>query len=307
MAFKIMLATTTDLLDKAFQLRHQVFVEEEALLPPTADGRIIDRFDAYPTTHNLVVTDGDEVVGCFRLVLDSSEGVPADAYYDFRQHLPENYALMHTSLLCTAQQYRSPRLTTGLALMATYFAASHKMTHLVAPINPKIAKWLQRIGYKVVGKPFIEPHTGAPMLPLILDMQNLNDLFLHFIRQNQLQDFLRDYQRWFYQPGEMIIRAGDTGEEAFVVIEGTAEVRLADHDNAFDELHEGDIFGELALLTDEPRSADIVAKTCVQVMVLPKAVFMARFVNEPKQALNLLRMLGKRSQALLQKLKQSNM
>ncbi|MDQ6962818.1 MAG: GNAT family N-acetyltransferase [Mariprofundaceae bacterium] len=170
MAYKIMLAKSTVLLDEVYKLRHKVFVEEEGLLQPTHDGRIIDRFDAYPTTSNLIVIDGDEVVGAFRLVLDSPVGTPADDYFDFRQHVPKDSQLMHSSLLCIAQDHRSTKLTTGLTLMAAYFAEVHGVFHVVAPITPMITTLLKRVGYRMVGEAFIEPHTQATMIPMVLDI-----------------------------------------------------------------------------------------------------------------------------------------
>lgn len=139
MAYKITLANSTALLDQAFKLRHHVFVEQEGLLQATADGRYVDRFDAYPTTRTFVATMGEKVIGTFRVALDSSEGLPADQYYDFRKHVPEDSRLIHTGFFCVSQEHRSPGLNLGLMLMSAYFADSHEVTHICAPINPKLA------------------------------------------------------------------------------------------------------------------------------------------------------------------------
>jgi len=302
MSLKITIANTPELLDSVFKLRHQVFVEEEKLLRKTPDGRLIDRFDAYPTTSNLMVKGNEDVIGTLRMTLDSSVGMPADNYYDFRKHVPHDSRLMHCGLFCVPREHRNPKITTGLLLMAAYFSTSHEITHIVAPINPKIARLLKRIGFRAVGDEFTEPHTGAIMLPLILNMSELKDFFIHFVKQNQLQDFLGDYERWFYKAGEFIIKAGEVGEEAFVMIEGNAQVRLPGSSHIMGELREGEVFGELALLTDEVRSADVVAVTDVQVMTLPKSVFMKRFSNNPGQTLNLMKLMGKRTQNLIQQL-----
>jgi len=303
MSFKIMLANNATLLDNAFKLRHKVFVEEEALLSSTSDGRIIDRFDAYPTTHNLVVTtDSNEVIGTFRLSLDSTEGLPADEYYDFRKHLPKKSKLLHTGLFCITKAHRSSTLSMGLILMAAYFSVSHDVTHVVAPINPKIGNMLKRIGFQSVGDEFIEPHTGATMLPLVLDVSTINDFFLNFIKQNQFNDFLNDYERWFFKKGELIIKAGTIGSEAYHIIDGKVQARIPGSTHVLGELGEGEMFGELSLLTDEPRSADIVAITDVQMMVLSKEAFMSKFLSKPDEVLKLMRLLAKRTQSLINQL-----
>ena len=305
MAYQIKLANTPDLIDQVFKLRHQVFVEQEGYLQATPNGRLIDRFDAYPTTSTFVVIHENRVVGALRLTLDSEVGVPADEYFDFRDHVPDESYVMSAGLFCVSKEYRGIKLTIGLLLMATYFAASKEVTHVFAPINPVIERLVTNMGFKVIGEEFVEGHTSLPVLPLLLDGNELNDYFLEYIKTNNLQDFLRDYENWYYEAGEQIIKAGSTGKEAFIVVEGSVQVTLAGTGQVLSELGQGEVFGELALLTDEPRSADVVAKSNVRLMVLPKEAFHKRFLKHPNQGLNLLKMMGKRTQSLLHQLENS--
>lgn len=66
-----------------------------------------------------------------------------------------------------------------------------------------------------------------------------------------------------YAPGTPVIRAGDAGESMFVVSEGLVSVRIPAADDEVDvaRLAPGDFFGEMSLLTGEPRSATVVAVT----------------------------------------------
>jgi CRP-like cAMP-binding protein len=60
-----------------------------------------------------------------------------------------------------------------------------------------------------------------------------------------------------FQPGETVFEKGDQGHSMYVIIEG--RVRVLDGDRTINVLGERDIFGELALLDPEPRSASVVA------------------------------------------------
>jgi small-conductance mechanosensitive channel/CRP-like cAMP-binding protein len=78
----------------------------------------------------------------------------------------------------------------------------------------------------------------------------------------------------FYSKGETILRHGAAGDSMFVVHAGTASVRLPDdseqgwHEVA--QLGPGTLFGEMALLTGETRTADVVALTDVTALEIGK-------------------------------------
>jgi CPA2 family monovalent cation:H+ antiporter-2 len=58
------------------------------------------------------------------------------------------------------------------------------------------------------------------------------------------------------QPGERIIRAGDAADAVYVISKGEVEVAVAGQRI---KLHAGDFFGEMALISHQPRSADVTA------------------------------------------------
>ena len=100
-----------------------------------------------------------------------------------------------------------------------------------------------------------------------------------------------DEQRSF-RAGEMIFKAGDKGEEFYVVKSGKVDVRLGNR--TLQTLGEGEIFGEMALIDAEPRSADVVAETdCVLVPVGEKQ-FLFMTSEAPYFALSLMRVLVQR-------------
>jgi len=70
--------------------------------------------------------------------------------------------------------------------------------------------------------------------------------------------------------GQAIIRNGDTGNEMYVMINGTADVFLT-----FDtqrrrvrQMKRGDVFGEMGLIGHHERTADVIAAEEVEVMAV---------------------------------------
>ncbi|HET9955228.1 MAG TPA: protein kinase [Polyangiaceae bacterium] len=91
-----------------------------------------------------------------------------------------------------------------------------------------------------------------------------------------IQDFLRGelhLPRKFFLPGACIIREGDVGDAAYMIVSGTCRAfrQVGDKVEPLATMNAGDVFGEMALLMDEPRAASVEAVSAVTVLVLDKA------------------------------------
>lgn len=73
----------------------------------------------------------------------------------------------------------------------------------------------------------------------------------------------------FFKAGSIIFREGDEAHELFVVKNG--EVRIQLGNRTINELSAGSIFGEMALIDNEPRSATVIAVSDVEVVPFQKS------------------------------------
>jgi CRP-like cAMP-binding protein len=99
------------------------------------------------------------------------------------------------------------------------------------------------------------------------------------------------------EPGQVLYREGDAGYALYVVAEGSVSVisegpPRVTHDN----LGEGEFFGEIAVVTDEPRSATIEAhpQTGAQLLAIAREVISDLVEEEPQVLQALLRFLRDR-------------
>jgi hypothetical protein len=75
-----------------------------------------------------------------------------------------------------------------------------------------------------------------------------------------------------FRPGALILREGDAGDSAYMIVSGTCRAyRTVDgQEETLTSMGPGEVFGEMALLLDDPRAASVVAVDAVTVLVLDK-------------------------------------
>ncbi|MGH7389176.1 MAG: cyclic nucleotide-binding domain-containing protein [Candidatus Rokuibacteriota bacterium] len=92
--------------------------------------------------------------------------------------------------------------------------------------------------------------------------------------------------------GGVVTRAGDPGDEFFVIIDGRARAEVSPRKRT--RLGPGDFFGEMSLLDGERRSATVVADTPVRLLVIPRREFSRVLAEVPDLTRSLLTVLSRR-------------
>ena len=96
------------------------------------------------------------------------------------------------------------------------------------------------------------------------------------------------------QPGDRLVGEGEPQQELFVVLEGVAEVwrQQEGHRLSLALLQRGAVFGEMGFLGRPRRSADVIAVTSMQVLVLTQTFLNRSIRHQPDAAALLLRNLS---------------
>ncbi len=103
-----------------------------------------------------------------------------------------------------------------------------------------------------------------------------------------------------FAPGETVIRAGDPGSSMFVVHKGKVEVQVSENGRprTVATLNEGDFFGEMALFTGEPRTANVLALEETEVLEIGHAAMKRVFDTNPDLVESLSFIMAERRQGL---------
>jgi CRP/FNR family transcriptional regulator, cyclic AMP receptor protein len=95
--------------------------------------------------------------------------------------------------------------------------------------------------------------------------------------------------------GEIIFKEGDDADQLFVIKSGQVRIQLGNR--TLSELSANNIFGEMALIDDAPRSATAVAITDVELVPIAEKQFLFLVGQTPFFALKLMRVLAGRLRA----------
>lgn len=112
------------------------------------------------------------------------------------------------------------------------------------------------------------------------------------IAKNIYQKFVKTFE-----PGEVLFKEGEQGDEMFIIIQGEVEIRKATSAKASKTLitfREGDIFGEMALIEKKPRSATAIAAAPCRTLVMNDALLDNMIENNPDFAKKMIRILSER-------------
>ncbi len=155
------------------------------------------------------------------------------------------------------------------------------------------------------------PEAAGRKVKALRDEQNLWDYLTRQLHQNPLHGiplfegltydearrFLKNATTLALRRGEELARAGDVGQEAYVLLSGEVEV----HDQRgtiFANFGKGAILGEIGYLSENPRTADMMVTQDAEVLILTKDMFESIMETDPsitsKVLLNLTLILSER-------------
>jgi len=89
-----------------------------------------------------------------------------------------------------------------------------------------------------------------------------------------------------------LIRQGERGREFFVLLDG--EVDIVRDGTKIDTMQSGDFFGEIALVSNVPRTATVIANTPIRVLVITDRDFRMLLEHTPQLQLKVLEALAER-------------
>jgi CRP-like cAMP-binding protein len=312
MPIRLKIAENSKDKELVYRVRHRVFVEEERRFSHPSD-YVFDIYDSFDETVNVLGLDGDTPIASIRVTNENPVGLPAFEHYDFRpfiRTLKGKYGCV--GWLCTLKRYRRyPGLIMGLFKMVVREMRKAGIRHMIATLHPPVMAMLESsFGAKAVGEEFFSGELKVPMLPIYVDIENFPPGSREFFRDPSDMIFEESKERRIYRKREVILKKGDTGNEAYLIMRGSVRVlpfseidkklppELTDrgpiaHGDLL--LRQGQIFGELSLLDRGSRTASVIPHSReVDLMVWSQDELLAQLQYDRLKAFEICKLLGAR-------------
>jgi CRP-like cAMP-binding protein len=112
------------------------------------------------------------------------------------------------------------------------------------------------------------------------------------LTQPQLEEVAHTVGEEVFSEGQRVLRQGMSGGHFFVILEGEARILIDGEERA--RLARGDFFGEVAALTGDAPTADVVAATLLRCVVIPGVELETFLLEHPRVMFRMLRAEARR-------------
>jgi len=119
---------------------------------------------------------------------------------------------------------------------------------------------------------------------------------LHDVAQEELERVAERVAEKRFAPGEVLVHEGSVGSDVFFILSGKCEVRRTAGGKAqvVAKLGAGDFFGEMAVLSPDPRTATVAAVDAVKALVLSAWEFRQALQANPGMGYQVAKLLAGR-------------
>lgn len=310
MSIRVKVASSPKELNDVYRLRYQVYAKE-GYFKDQPSNIIVDQFDTLPQVANIIAYSGDTPVGTIRANVDSELKLPSDEMYDFdhyRQQINQKMAKQgrtakfgSAGMLAIAEPWRNRRdVFRAMFKMCCDIAYSWQVTHIISTVNVKTATMYNRLRFEPLCDPIWIEEIGESIVPLVNDFEPVYQWAFGALsdKSELLKSFSGCFQCLLISAGSEIFAQDSHGQEAYLITKGIVNISQSDpsaHETlSLATLSRGDMFGELSLIDDQPRSATATAVSNTELIVLDSEAFWHKVNQDPQYLRGLLKILTKR-------------
>jgi branched-chain amino acid transport system substrate-binding protein len=135
-----------------------------------------------------------------------------------------------------------------------------------------------------------EPPSTAIPQTIEEALDNLD--FLQYMEKSEKTNLQKVIRHYDLKPNDIIIKQGDVGDSLFVIMEGSVSIQILLDNQQYEEIARigsGHYFGEDAIITGNPRSANVIAVSKASLFEIPIEHLSDYLKNHSEHILNRLK------------------
>lgn len=293
-------AETSEDLNNVLKTRYQV-LGESGRKPNrmfTITEKVSDHFDAYPGTINVITYNGGKSIATIRGIQYNPEEAALNEAFDYSETFSNlNAGCFYLDMLAVINKYSGHHLIQK-QLMKTIIGLltrqGIKYTFFNVPRDMK--EIAESLGFKSLVDEFHSEDFDDFITPSVID----NDKFYDDLSRNITDKEILRFQEVFYyiifEPGEIMIVEQEKGSTAYLIESGEVEVLIRQGENIIPvaNIGEGNLIGEIAMVTSEVRTASIMAKQVTSCIAFDREDFLNVMYEHPNRVLDIFKIFSKR-------------
>ena len=211
---------------------------------------------------------------------------------------PQKTILGSAGMLAVRMKWRRRRdVIRAMYKVAAGVCITSGATHIVAVVNHTTERMYHRLGFKSISGPIWSEEIGNYIVAIAASTPDFYNWAFGDFRDSPLEPFKDSFERIFVRAGAHVFEQGEDGECAYIIAEGSVDITKRGPNGEeliLAHLARGGVFGELALIDRQPRSATATASADTELITLNRDAFMAQLSNDPRQFSRVLAMFSER-------------
>lgn len=260
--------------------------------------KLMDHFDIFPSTYNVVAYNGGRAVACLRGVEYKSNDPVNNFCFDFKETastlVGNSYYFDMLAIIAELSNHRALQMQTLKLAMSALVYRGIENALFVCPVGlAGVAKELQ---FRPIADMYFCEPLSTQVVPMTAKVGEFYKVMLANIKDQELLRFQEAFYYSIFDPGEVLVVEGERGSTAYLIEEGEVEVVIKSGENLLpiSTMTSGQMIGEVAMVTNEPRTASLIAKTTTTCLSFDRADFMKLMYEQPHRSLDMFKIFSKR-------------
>jgi CRP-like cAMP-binding protein len=256
------------------------------------DGKLVDHMDVLPSTMNTVAYLDNRVAGSARSVLYEKTNSSCNEPYSFSDSSQKLSGLIgYIDMVCLSiSEHLFPTIFLYLLKMCIYQLAQNGFKHIFFLAPETMSAQVKTLGFSAVSAP------DKGFIPNVLHTADFIKTFEAGFADREILRFQEIFYYTVFEPGEIMVVEGERGNNAYVSENGEVEVIVKTKEGLVSISHipTGQLIGEIAMITNEPRTASLICKETTACVSFDRGDFLRILYAEPHRSIDIFKILSRR-------------